>query len=103
MNFKEINTEIELDYLYQDGMSFDELEEAVQNYISEQEIIYYSRAMEYLQENDNSLSESLEIAADFGFEPQNLNSEILATLLHQQLLMNEWANVRNEVEELFEL
>ena len=37
--------------------------------------------MEYLKENDPSLSESLEIAAELGYDFKNLNSEILASLL----------------------
>ena len=45
------------------------------------EIIYYVNAIKYLQENDASLHESLEIAKEFGFELKNLNSEVLASLL----------------------
>ena len=49
--------------------------------ISEDEIIYYSNAMKYLSENDNSLRESMEIADELGYKPKNINSELLATLL----------------------
>jgi len=100
--FKDITTEIDLDYLFEEGMTIDQLDESVMQYIAEQEIIYYANAMNLLREFDPSLSESLEIAAEFGYEPQNLNSEILATLLHQQQLTNEWAEVRDEVEQIIE-
>jgi len=45
-----------------------------------EEIIYYYNAMKYLQENDCSLSESLEIATEYGYTTENLNSETLASL-----------------------
>jgi len=44
------------------------------------EIIYYYKAMEYLKENDCSLSESIEIASEMGFSLENLNSEALASI-----------------------
>ena len=37
--------------------------------------------MEYLKEHDNSLNESLEIASEYGYNTENLNSELLASLL----------------------
>jgi len=46
----------------------------------DEEIIYYSNAIKYLKENDASLSESLEIASEYGYTTENLNSEILASL-----------------------
>jgi len=48
------------------------------------EIVYYSTAIEYLKENDPSLSNSLELAAEYGYTTENLNSEILASLLASQ-------------------
>ena len=65
------------------------------------EIIYYSRAIEYLQENDASLMESLEIAAEYGYELKNLNSEILASLLASQNAKDTFAELRDEIEEFF--
>src|SRR6056300_1654828 len=49
------------------------------------EIIYYARAMEYLSENDPSLKDSLEIASEMGYTPDNLSSEVLASLLASRL------------------
>ena len=56
---------------------FDDLRD--NGYFNE-EIIYYSNAINYLKENDASLSESLEIATEYGYTLENLNSEILASL-----------------------
>jgi hypothetical protein len=44
------------------------------------EIIYYHTAMEYLKEHDTSLNESLELAVEYGYTTENLNSELLASL-----------------------
>lgn len=47
------------------------------------EEIYYANAMEYLRENDATLTESLEIAKNYWYDLGNLNSCVLASL-HQQ-------------------
>ena len=65
------------------------------------EIIYYSRAMEYLSENDASLMESLAIASDMGYDPVNLNSEILASLLASQNVREEFNDLENEIDSFF--
>ena len=44
------------------------------------EIIYYYKAMEYLKEHDTSLGESIEIAIEYGYTLEGLNSETLASL-----------------------
>lgn len=102
MKFESIKTEIKLDEIYQDGMTFDELSEAVEQWINEQEIIYYNRAMNYLIDNDASLTRSLEIAREMGYDTASLNSELLATLVYQEDLRDEWYEVQDEVQELFE-
>ncbi len=66
------------------------------------DIIYYSKAIEYLQNNDPSLRESLEIAADFGYEVKSLNSEVLASLLASQNARSEFADLENEITSFFE-
>ena len=65
------------------------------------EIIYYSRAMEYLMENDTSLQNSMELAADFGYTPENINSELLASLLASQYTMEELYKCEHEITEFF--
>ena len=95
-----------------DGELFDSEQEA-QEYCYEQEIIYYYNAIKYLAEHDPSLVESLELACDMGYltpttyttdsgNPKNvlgyninnLNSELLATLLYQQELLNSIKEVK---------
>jgi hypothetical protein len=61
------------------------------------EIIYYSEAMRYLMQNDNSLRNSLELAADFGYELKNLNSETLASLLASENARNEFYELESEI------
>ena len=65
------------------------------------EVIYYSNAIKYLQENDPSLKESLEIAAEYGYELKNLNSEVLASLLASRNSQESFFDVRDEIEEFF--
>ena len=66
------------------------------------EVIYYSDAIRYLQENDPSLRESLEIAAELGYEVKNLNSEVLASLLKSQNVRDEFLYFRDEINEFFQ-
>lgn len=75
-----------------DEDKFETIDEACE-WISEQEVIYYGVAMNYLIENDVSLNESLEEADAMGFTTDMLNSEILATILLRKML-NE--NIREE-------
>ena len=98
---KNNNLDIDIDYIYDENKDFDQLNEDVIQYIHESEIIYYSKAMAYLSDNDNSLYESLEIASEMGITTENLNSELLATLLYQQNLTNQWYEISEQVEEIF--
>ena len=66
------------------------------------EIIYYQTAIEYLMKNDNSLRQSLELASDFGFNPKNLNSEILASLLASEIERENFNDLKSEIEVFFE-
>ena len=66
------------------------------------EVIYYSNAIKYLQENDPSFRDSLEIASELGYEVKNLNSEILASLLKSQNVRDEFLDFRDEINEFFE-
>ena len=69
-------------------IKFDDYDEAIE-YCYEQEIIYYSKAMDYLMENDASLKDSLAIATEYGIDdPSKLNSEYLATIHYQDALIN---------------
>ena len=58
-----------------------EIQEELQEYgFFDVEIIYYSKAMQYLIKHDTSLRDSLELAAELGYQTENLNSELLASL-----------------------
>jgi hypothetical protein len=66
------------------------------------EIIYYARAMEYLMKNDPSLTESLGIASEYGFDLSRLNSETLASLLASQNSRDEFAELEDGITDFFE-
>ena len=65
------------------------------------EVIYYSNAIKYLQENDASLQESLEIASEYGYELKNLNSEVLASLLASRNSQENFYDIKEEIEDFF--
>jgi len=91
-------------------VSADELEdledqEKVYEYLDEHdhfnvEIIYHSNAIEYLSEHDNSLTESLALASDAGCTLENLNSEILASLLASQNTREAYNGIIDDIEEV---
>jgi len=66
------------------------------------EIIYYSRAMEYLSKYDRSLKRSLEIAHNLGYKCNGLNSEILASMLASEDTRQEFEDIYNELKEFIE-
>tara|TARA_R110002020_G_scaffold334555_2_gene549803 strand:- start:11545 stop:11919 length:375 start_codon:yes stop_codon:yes gene_type:complete len=96
------NSDLDLAYYYNDGDTFNQYKEAIYQSICENQIIYYSRAIEYLKNNDPSLRESLSIALELCYNTENLNSEVLATLLYQQDLHNEFSGYWSEIETYFQ-
>ena len=93
--------DIDLQNLYCNEDTFNNFCDKVHDAIMEENVIYYYQAMEYLSREDASLSQSLEIASEYGYTTENLNSELLATLLYQQNLTNQWYEISEEVEEIF--
>ena len=82
--------------------SLEELTDYIQeNRLLDEEVIYYHNAMDYLKENDQSLLESLEIAKEYGFNLEDLSSEVLASLLHTRNNEKEFAEISKEIEEIF--
>lgn len=67
--------------------------------IQEEEIIYYNNAIEFLKEEDQSLRESLDIAQEYGYSVEEINSELLATLLSQSRMMDEVEDLLKLLEE----
>lgn len=77
--------------------------DSVERAINEQtDVIYYSRAIEFLSENDPSLTESLAIASEMGYSLDDLNSEKLASLLNYQNTLDTFWTLRDELDELID-
>jgi len=93
--------DIDLQNLYCNEDTFNDFCDKINDAIMQEEIIYYYEAMKYLSREDASLSQSLEIASEYGYTTENLNSELLATLLYQQNLTNQWYEISEEIEEIF--
>lgn len=88
---------------YQD---FDDLLEGLEDadfFAQAGEVIYYSKAIEYLAEEDVSLTESLELAEEMGFRVQDLNSELLASLLKQRIIRDGMYDFQDEINEAFKI
>lgn len=102
--YSTLKSEIDLPYFADEQHeSFEDLEEAIQDGNGfDVEIIYYSTAIEYLSKNDNSLRESLQLAADMGYTADKLNSEILASLLASENSREEFSELKSEIEQFFE-
>ena len=65
------------------------------------DVIYYSKAMEYLIENDASLCESTELATEYGYTLDNINSELLASLHASRKKENDfWQFVAPELDKI---
>lgn len=103
----ELNTEIDvLNFIDIDNIDHNNAYDSIYEMIDERggfniEIIYFSRAIEYLSENDPSLRESLELASEFGYTPDNLDSETLASLLASKLVREEFEELENEINDFF--
>lgn len=108
----ELNTEIEVTYYVDvndlEVEDFDiDMFESIYNIIQdnngfEQDVIYYASAMDYLRENDPSLRESIDIASQYGYSIDNLNSELLASLLKTQYVIDDFNELKDEINEFFE-
>jgi intracellular sulfur oxidation DsrE/DsrF family protein len=106
--FDRISADLEFDimnHLTEDDLdnveSFDDLIDTLRdNRAFDIEIIYYHKAIKYLQENDPSLTESLSIANDCGYKACDLNSEMLASLLASQYAEAEFYNYEDKINEL---
>jgi hypothetical protein len=104
----ELNTEIDvLNYVDIDNIDPDDPFDSICEMIEDNngfdvEIIYYSNAIDFLAKNDPSLTESLEVAAELCFEVQNLNSEILASLLASKLVREEFYKLKSKINDFFE-
>jgi len=64
------------------------------------DIIYFSKAMDYLAENDASLSESVAIASEYGYSTENINSELLASLHASQKVRDDFWDITDEIDDI---
>lgn len=88
------------DYVFKNNVfeTTEDLRDYIEERIREQEVIYYATAIDYLKENDASLNISIGLACEMGFDLKNINSELLASLLLQEDLMEDLVNFIYEVE-----
>ena len=86
----------------EDAKDFERYFEDLEYSTHQTECIYYSKAMKYLSEHDNSLNESLEIASEMGYEVEDLNSELLATLLMQRKELEALYDDKDDLEDLYD-
>lgn len=67
--------------------------------LTDAEIIYYASAMDFLRENDPSLRDSLELARDMGYTIDNINSELLASILKSDMNKDDYIKFIDQVVE----
>ncbi len=91
--------DLDINYILEDCEDIEGVREAVEQMIQENEIIYYNNAIEFLKKEDPSLRESLGIAQEYGYSIENINSELLATLLSQSRMMDEVEDLLNLLED----
>lgn len=101
---EELNTlnylcDLDINYILEDCEDIEGVREAVEQMIQENEIIYYNNAIEFLKKEDQSLRESLDLAQEYGYSIENINSELLATLLSQSRMMDEVEDLLKLLEE----
>jgi len=106
---KHLDNKYNLDFEICDFITLDELQEIqkIDIYILRDiledknafniDIIYYSKAIKYLQENDASLSQSISIAIDYGYELENINSELLASLLATKKAREQYYELETQI------
>lgn len=80
--------------------SADDVFEYIEDRINEIEVIYYNNALKILSETDPSLQISMGYADDYGYSCKDINSELLATILCQELAREDLDNIRDDIEEV---
>jgi len=89
-------------YEYDNIDNAEDLIEKIREEISGEEVIYYSNAMKYLLQNDPGLQISIGLAIEQGVSIEDLNSELLATILQQNKLTEELSSLEDEIEAIYE-
>lgn len=102
----DINNVDIVDYVYINQIDTDNAAESIFDMVQDNggfnvDIIYYSNAIEYLKRYDNCLTESIELAIEYGYTIENINSELLASLLASKNAMSDYWDYQNEINEFF--
>ena len=106
--------EMEMDYYlsdfiteeeWNDDMHFTDADE-LQNWLDDNycfrvDTIYYSDAMKYLKENDTSLNKSIELANNAGYDLSSINSTLLADLLREDEIREDFYLCKDQIDEIF--
>ena len=104
---RSLKTEVEImDYIQIEDIDYSDAYQSIYEMIDDNggfdiEIIYYSNAINYLKENDPSLRESLQIASEYGFSLEKLNSETLASLLASENAREEFYTLQDDINDFF--
>ena len=77
----------------------DEVEDAIDEFIRDQEFIYNNESLDFLKENDLDFSISIEEAKGLGFDIEDINPSLLATLTLQSILREEIFYIFNKLKE----
>ena len=97
-NINEYLNDTEIDEV----QTFDDLTDILQDAgFFDVEVIYYYKAIEFLKEHDPSLCKSLQTAEEYGYRVNQLNSELLASLLASEMLKNSYNELRDKIDEHF--
>jgi DNA repair ATPase RecN len=106
MNKKELELELESCNVYVNMDDYDSadqlIEDVIDNSYYAEDITYYTRAIEYLSDNDPSLQESMEIASEYGYEVESITSELLASLLKTRENEEAFYELKDEIEEYYD-
>jgi len=80
----------------------DEFIDSIEREIMHTQVIYYHNAMEILSNHDQSLRISLEIAMYHEYKIQDLNSELLASLIIQEALQTQLHASSDDIIQAFD-
>jgi hypothetical protein len=91
--------DLDLQYMIDEAENITELEEAINEAIGQEEVIYHYNAMKILSEEDQSLQESVAIASEYGIKLEDITSETLATILLQTRMYEEVSDLLEIIEQ----
>jgi hypothetical protein len=82
--------------------AFDEISDILEKHNAfDIEIIYYKNAMNYLDLHDMSLTDSIALAFEYGYRMQNINSELLASLLASEITRDAFGGLSEDIDNFF--